>query len=175
MERTILEARAGSLYGIKGQYPVLFTPGTRFLYSNPGVAMLGYAVTSSLKNTSYDNIRDMLRDKIYSPIGIGDGEWKIGYGKIYHVDNLNLVAGWGGGSFTTNAIARIGRLMMRKGNWEGKQLIDSAWIERVIRYEQTAITDPDNNPELIPPATRRRRQSDAFSRSKPSTHRGQEW
>ena len=31
------------------QAPVLFAPGTRYAYSNPGMAALAYAVTASLK------------------------------------------------------------------------------------------------------------------------------
>ncbi len=33
---------------------------------------------------------------------------------------LGLVAGWGGGSFTARGIARIGVLMLHKGNWHGE-------------------------------------------------------
>lgn len=44
---------------------------------------------------------------------------------------------WGGGGFTANAVARIGRLMLRKGNWQGVQLIDTAWVEEAVRFHET--------------------------------------
>ena len=119
--------------------PVIFEPGTSYQYSNPGMAMLSYAVTSSYRGTKYKDIRTLLRERVYQPIGINDDEWQIGYGKTYEVDGLGLVANWGGASFTPRAAARIGRLMLRKGNWDGKQLIDSSWAKRVVKYAGTPI------------------------------------
>lgn len=119
--------------------PVLFTPGTAFQYSNPGMAMLAYSVTASYRGTQYKDIRTLLRERIMRPIGINDDEWQIGYGKTYDVDGLKLVANWGGGSFTPRAVARIGRLMLKKGNWEGKQLINSSWVKRVVEYAGTPL------------------------------------
>jgi CubicO group peptidase (beta-lactamase class C family) len=115
--------------------PILSSPGQKYAYSNPGIAMLNYAVTAAIQGTEQKDIRNYLREKIYRPIGVADEEVSIGYGKTYMVDGLPLVAGWGGGGFTANAVARIGRLMLRKGNWEGKQLIDPSLVEEVVRFE----------------------------------------
>lgn len=123
--------------------PVIFTPGTSYQYSNPGMALLAYAVTASYKGTPYKDIRTLLRERIYQPIGIRDDEWQIGYGKTFKVDDLELVANWGGGSFTPRAVARIGRLMLNKGNWDGKQLISSEWIGRVTAYAGTPLPPRD--------------------------------
>ena len=129
--------------------PVMFIPGTNFQYSNPGMAMLAYAVTSSYRGTEYKDIRTLLRDRIMQPIGINDNEWQIGYGNTYNVDGLDLVANWGGGSFTPRAAARIGRLMLNKGNWDGKQLISSTLAENVIEYAGTPIP-PRDEKDLAP-------------------------
>ena len=123
--------------------PVLFPPGTAYHYSNPGMAILAYAVTASYKGTQYKDIRTLLRDRIYQPIGINDDEWQIGYGKTYPYGDLQLVANWGGGNFTPRAVARVGRLMLNNGNWEGKQLIDSKWIEQVTLYAGTPLPPRD--------------------------------
>ena len=122
---------------------IVTVPGARFAYSNPGIGMLTYAVTASLKGSKYDNVRTYLKERIYDPIGIKDSEYTIGYGRTYDVDDVKLVGSWGGGNFTANAVARIGRLMLRKGNWEGKQLIDSARVNEVIRYGGTALPYSD--------------------------------
>ena len=114
--------------------PVLFTPGTNFAYSNPGIGMLVYAVTASFKGSTFNNIRTYLKERIYEPIGIKESEYSIGYGKTFETDDLRLVPAWGGGNFTANGIARIGRLMLHKGNWQGKQILDSAVVEEVTRY-----------------------------------------
>lgn len=118
---------------------VLFTPGTQFQYSNPGIAMLTYAVSASLKNTRYADIRDYLRKRVYDAIGISRNEYSIGYGKTFTVDSLNLVPSWGGAGFTAHAIARIGRLMMRMGNWQGTQVLDSAVVHACVTWGGTGL------------------------------------
>jgi CubicO group peptidase (beta-lactamase class C family) len=128
--------------------PIIFTPGTKYAYSNPGMAMLSYAVTASLREAKHTDVRTLLRERIFEPIGVKDSEWSIGYGKTYDVDGLKLVPNWGGGSCTARAVARVGRLMLRKGDWQGKQLIDHGWIETVLRYAGTPLPDrPPGNPQ----------------------------
>ncbi len=99
--------------------PVIFEPGERFQYSNPGIAMLTYAVTASMAA----NIRTLLRDRVMRPIGVADDDWSVGYGATYPVNDLPLVAAWGGGGYTARAVARIGRLMLREGDWNGVQVL----------------------------------------------------
>lgn len=132
----------------RDEAPIIFTPGSKYAYSNPGMAMLSYSVTAGLRGTKYTDIRTFLRERIMRPIGVDDDEWSIGYGKTYEVDGLNLVANWGGGSYTARAVARVGRLMLRKGDWQGKQLIESKWVETVLRYAGTPLPDrPPGNPQ----------------------------
>jgi CubicO group peptidase (beta-lactamase class C family) len=127
--------------------PVIFTPGTSYQYSNPGMAMLAYAVTASYEGTSVKDIRTLLRERIMLPIGINESEWSVGYGKTFPINGLDLVANWGGASFTPRAAARIGRLMLNKGNWDGKQLISSSLAETVVKYAGTPL--PPRNPKNI--------------------------
>jgi CubicO group peptidase (beta-lactamase class C family) len=121
--------------------PVIFKPGSEYAYSNPGMAMLSYAVTASLKGTKHTNVRTLLRERIMRPIGVNDSDWSIGYGKTYDVNGLNLVANWGGGSYTARAVARVGRLMLKKGRWQGRQIVDPRWVEEVVQYAGTPLSD----------------------------------
>ncbi len=121
--------------------PVIFQPGSKYDYSNPGMGMLAYAVTASLMDTPHPDILTLLRDRIMKPIGIPDDEWSIGYGKGYSVDGLNLYANWGGGSFTARAVARVGRLMLQKGSWEGQKLVNPEWIRDCVKYAGTPTPD----------------------------------
>ena len=111
---------------VRDKTPVVYEPGSKIGYSNPGIAMLGYSLTAALKEGPASDLRTLLRDRIMRPIGAGDDEWSIGYQKTYTVDGLPLVATWGGGSVTARATARVGRLMLRGGNWDGKQLISAS-------------------------------------------------
>ncbi len=55
---------------------------------------------------------------------------------------MSLGPSWGGGGFTAKAIARIGLLMLHKGKWQGKQIIDSSVVDQVTRYSGTAMPTP---------------------------------
>lgn len=116
------------------QAPVIFTPGSSFEYSNPGMAALAYAVTASLKGAPEADIRAALKKRILDPLGIPEPEWSIGYGRAYPVDGLDLYANWGGGAFSPRATARIGQLMLQGGEWEGKRLFNKLLVERMTSY-----------------------------------------
>jgi CubicO group peptidase (beta-lactamase class C family) len=113
--------------------PVLFEPGEKIQYSNPGMAMLTYCVTAALRAAPHKDVRTLLRERVMQPIGVADSDWSIGYGKTYTVDGLPLVGSWGGGGYTARAAARVGRLMLRKGDWEGRQLINREAVRLVTR------------------------------------------
>lgn len=119
--------------------PLLFEPGKSFAYSNPGMAMLGYAVTASLRGAPQKDIKSLLRERIMKPIGMPDNEWSMGYGRAYEVDGLQLYATWGGGGYSPNAVARVGRLMLRKGDWEGRRLVDAGWVEKMVADAGTPV------------------------------------
>jgi CubicO group peptidase (beta-lactamase class C family) len=108
--------------------PIVFDPGTSGSYSNPGIGMMGYAVTRVLGK----DLRTVVRERIMAPIGVPEDEWKVGYGgKTWTVDGLDLVPVWGGGLYSANATARVARLMLRKGDWQGTRLLDAQAVEAV--------------------------------------------
>lgn len=116
----------------RDEVPVVFAPGTDSLYSNPGIAMLAYAVTASLKNSIYTDIRTLLWERIIKSLGINEKEWSIGYGKTFEQDGLKLVGTWGGAEISPKALAKIGILMLNRGNWEGSQLIDPKIVKMSV-------------------------------------------
>src|SRR5205085_7647715 len=78
------------------------------------------------------DVRPLLRERVMRPIGVPDEEWSVGYGKTYKVDGLPLVASWGGGSYTARATARVGRLVLREGDWDGNRLLSRAAVRQVV-------------------------------------------
>lgn len=121
--------------------PVCFPPGTQHAYSNPGLAMLGYCVTAALRGTPQPDLWSVMRDRIFRPIGIDDAEWSIGYGVAYPTDGLQLYATWGGGDFTADAVARVGRLLLHGGAWNGQPVIAPASVRRTL--EPVPVPLPD--------------------------------
>jgi CubicO group peptidase (beta-lactamase class C family) len=114
--------------------PVLDVPGTRERYSNPGMAMLGYCVTASLRGTRTPDVRSLLRERIMRPLAVADREWSVGYGSVTTVNSLPLAATWGGGSYSPNATARVGRLMLHHGTWQGQELLDARAVSAAIAH-----------------------------------------
>jgi CubicO group peptidase (beta-lactamase class C family) len=138
----------------RDQAPVLLEPGERAAYSNPGMAILAYTVTAAFRDAGQPtDLRKLLRDRVLRPIGAGDKEWSAGYGKTYKAGGLDLVANWGGAAFTPRAAARVGRLMLRRGDWDGKRLIDPRAIDACLNYRTPAAVDgwsgSANNPRPV--------------------------
>ncbi len=149
--------RGGSVWAERNPFtislreaPIVFEPGTDFGYSNPGMAVLALAVTAAIEGTRHEDVRTLLRERIMRPIGVEDGDWSIGYGRTYMVYGLPVVK-WGGGGITARALARVGRLLLRKGDWEGEQLIAPRWVELALRHGGTPLPERSpNNPYPTP-------------------------
>ena len=117
--------------------PVIFEPGTRYHYSNTGMAALAYAVTASLREAPQKDIRSLLRERVMKPLGISEDEYSIGYGRAYKVNGLDLYANWGGANFTSRAVARVGEMMMNGG----KPVLPERVVEAGLKYMGTALPE----------------------------------
>jgi CubicO group peptidase (beta-lactamase class C family) len=115
----------------RDRVPVMFNPGDKFDYSNTAIAMLTYCTTAALKDAPQKDIRTLLRDRVMRPMGVADSEWSVGYGQTFTVDDLPLVCSWGGGNYTARAAAHVGRLMLREGDWDGKQLLSKDAVHQI--------------------------------------------
>ena len=126
--------------------PVVFEPGTGYEYSNPGMAALAYCVSASLRGAPQPDVRALLRDRVFRPIGIPDAEWSIGYGRSYSLDGLDLYANWGGGSFTPRATARAGEWILHAGAWGGQALVREAVVKQATTYSGMPLPDRRTDP-----------------------------
>ena len=115
-------------------------PGTYYLYSNWDFNALG---TIFEKETGRD-IYDALETDLVRPIGMQDfdrashqksGDASRSQHLAYHMN------------FSTRDMARIGYLMLREGNWAGRQVTPRAWVHEITQ----AFTPV---PEMNPPARR---------------------
>ena len=78
------------------QAPLIFEPGMNFAYSNPGMALLSYAVTASLIGNRHEDIRSLLESRIMNPIGAERDEWSTG---VAEASPPELLPGLGGCCF----------------------------------------------------------------------------
>jgi CubicO group peptidase (beta-lactamase class C family) len=71
------------------------------------------------------SIDGYLEQKIWQPIGMEyDGSWSVDSKKNLTVKSFCCI------NSVARDFARFGRLYLKKGNWDGKQVISEKWIER---------------------------------------------
>lgn len=112
-------------------------PGSYYLYSNWDFNVLG----TIFEQFTGENLYDVLQRELVEPIGMQDfqrsrhrrtGDASASRHLAYHMH------------FSTRDMARIGYLMLRQGNWKGRQVVPAEWVRESTR----AITPVhEMNPE----------------------------
>ena len=109
-------------------------PGTKFKYNDVRVNLLAY----SLLQVWRKSLPDVLKEKIMDPIGASSTWQWHGYENSYvDIDGKQIQSVSGGGHFggglfiNTLDHARFGLLFLRRGNWQGKQLVSQKWVDMV--------------------------------------------
>jgi CubicO group peptidase (beta-lactamase class C family) len=115
------------------EYPVPDIPGTHFVYNSPGAYMLSAIVQKVTGQT----VRDYLQSRLFEPLGIAKPRWdESAQGVSLGALGLNL---------RTEDIARFGQLYLQKGQWQGRQLIPSAWVEEATSLQTANGSDPTSD------------------------------
>ncbi|MFA9198588.1 MAG: serine hydrolase domain-containing protein [Aquirufa sp.] len=110
-----------------------FEPGTVYKYNDTRVNALALAATLVWRKP----LPEVLRENIMNPIGASNTWAWTGYKNAWIVIDGKLiqsVSGGGhfGGGMFINAydMGRLGLLTLRKGNWNGKQILSEDWIRK---------------------------------------------
>lgn len=110
-----------------------FEPGTVYKYNDTRVNALALAATTIWRKP----LPEVLREQVMQPIGASNTWAWTGYKNAWIVLDgkmIQSVSGGGhfGGGLYINAydMARFGLLTLRKGNWNGKQIISEDWIKK---------------------------------------------
>jgi CubicO group peptidase (beta-lactamase class C family) len=96
--------------------PVLYTPGTHFVY-NTGAT---YMLSAIVQKCTGMKLIDYLEQKLFESIGIKDATWEE--------SPQGITAGGIGLNIKTEDIARFGQFYLQQGVWQGKSLLPEAWI-----------------------------------------------
>ena len=102
-------------------------PGKEFEYVSGNTQLLGLVLERSLKGKT---ISEYLQQKIWIPLGMEyDASWSIdrnknGLEKTFCCLNARA-----------RDFAKIGRLYLNKGNWNGKQIVTKNWVEQSTKAE----------------------------------------
>jgi CubicO group peptidase (beta-lactamase class C family) len=99
--------------------PMANTPGSQFYYNsgNP------YVLSALINKKTGQNAFDFAKKELFEPLGITSAKWG-------RVDAQGVTDGEAGLSLAPHDMARIGYLYLHNGNWDGKQIIPSSWVDR---------------------------------------------
>lgn len=105
------------------------TPGIQFEYVSGNTQLLGMVLEAALKNTT---VTDYLQQKIWTPLQMEyDASWSIdkkknGMEKTFCCLNARA-----------RDFAKIGRLYLNKGKWNGKQIVSEKWVSQSTIVDET--------------------------------------
>jgi CubicO group peptidase (beta-lactamase class C family) len=113
-------SRPSSVAEALGQ-ELAFDPGSRFVYDNGSTFLASAMLTGALGMTT----RDFLIEALFRPLEIPDPEWEIS-ADGHTVGGTGLL-------LTTSSLARFGQFLLQRGEWRGRRLVPSAWIDCATR------------------------------------------
>jgi len=109
----------------------MFIAGTSFKYHDPAVHLLGLILTKAAGKP----LEQVFKERIADPIGMKHFSWSnYGYREGILFDNPAGTPGENQGGVSSNALdlARYGLLYLNQGNWSGKPLLASSFVERAV-------------------------------------------
>lgn len=104
-------------------------PGKSFEYVSGNPQLLGLVLERALKTKT---VTEYLQEKLWQPLGMEyDASWSLdkkknGLEKTFCCINARA-----------RDFAKIGRLYLNKGNWNGKQIVSQTWVEESTHPELT--------------------------------------
>lgn len=104
-------------------------PGKKFEYISGNTQLLGLILERSLKGKT---VTQYLQDKLWTPLGMEyDASWSIdrkknGLEKTFCCINARA-----------RDFAKIGRLYLNKGKWNGNQIVSLKWVEESTKADNT--------------------------------------
>jgi len=102
-------------------------PGGHFRYCSADTQLLAII----LKRATGKNLAEYLSEEFWKPLGMEyDALWSLSGGleKSFCCLNSNV-----------RDFAKLGQLLLQKGNWNGRQLLDSAFVEQMITVDEAAF------------------------------------
>jgi CubicO group peptidase (beta-lactamase class C family) len=129
---------------------LLFQPGSKWFYSDGGANWLAEAITLQYQQ----DMHTVMFERVFSPLGItaSDLTWRS---NIYRPDQINGIKRRefsSGISANVDAMARIGYLYLREGQWEGQEIIPQSFVEEVNQTVSSVCGLPLHDADIWPGA-----------------------
>jgi CubicO group peptidase (beta-lactamase class C family) len=106
--------------------PMTDPPGARFAYNSGAVHLL----SAVIRKTSGMKAQEFGRRFLFEPLGISDVLWPTDpRGEDNH--------GWGDLQLRPHDMAKIGYLLLKNGQWEGKPILSADWVRAATQKRVT--------------------------------------
>lgn len=113
--------------------PQLRPAGQTFSYDNGGAHLLAAVLHVLVPG----GLRAFADDALFGPLGVQDRSWRA--------DDTGVPYGHAHLSLSATSLARLGRLVLTDGRWDGEQLVDRGFL-----IEMATPSSPGGPPELMP-------------------------
>lgn len=108
-------------------HPVVHEPGTFYLYNSLGTYMLSAIV----QQVTGEKVVNYLTPRLFEPLHIDKPRWEES------PQGINC-GGWGL-YLKTEDLAKMGQLLLQKGEWNGQQLIPAEWVAEMSKKQVESI------------------------------------
>lgn len=103
--------------------PFEHAPGEKFVYNNVGPYLAGVLV----QRRAGCDLVSYLTPRLFKPMGIQRPTWET--------DPRGFTFGAGGLFLCVGELLKFGRLLLQKGQWEGRQLVPAAYLEEAAKKQ----------------------------------------
>ncbi len=128
-----------------GFEPLLFEPGTKWSYSDGGPNWLAECVTLAYGR----DLNEVMFERVFGPLGIEPAQltWRRNAYRPDTIQGIKRREFGSGISASVDAMARIGYLYLRGGEWRGRQIIPRSFVDAAGSTVPSVVGLPEERPE----------------------------
>ena len=108
-------------------FPVEHEPGTFYCYNSLGT----YVLSAIVQQVTGEKVVDYLATRLFEPLHIDKPQWDES------PQGINT-GGWGL-YLKTEDLAKMGQLLLQKGEWNGRQIIPADWVAEMSKKQVESI------------------------------------
>ncbi len=124
-----------NLNNVKGYVSVSEPPGQRFSYKNGNTQL----VSIIIERATGKKFQDYFAERIWNKIGAEhEMKWSVDNKKSNTIKSFCCMAG------LNRDFAKLGRLMLNKGKWNGDTIFSEAWYNEMIKWDLRERSAWDN-------------------------------
>jgi CubicO group peptidase (beta-lactamase class C family) len=129
-----------------GYEPLLFEPGTKWSYSDGGPNWLAECLTLTYGR----DLDELMFERVFGPLGISreDLVWRENAYRPHEIQGIKRREFGSGISADADAMARIGYLYLRGGEWRGERIISRDFVDVCRSTVPSVVGLPELDAEI---------------------------